>query len=135
MEELIAKLDAEIAALQAEVGAVEVSIADKRTKLHRLRQAKASLTSTSNPKPSSCVAKRTYVPLSTTREMIAQLMEVRGAMRTGEIANEIGVALTTPYQAMRGHPWFVMDGAPRDKSTTWSLTEAGRNRYKTLTAV
>lgn len=134
MEELIAKLDAEIIAIQAEVDAVDASIAGKRTKLHRLRRAKESLAGTSKPNPSR-VAKRTYVPLGTTREKIAQLLEERGAMKTSEIANEIGVANSTPYQAMRGHPWFVMDGAPSDKSTTWSLTEAGRNRHKTPPAV
>lgn len=132
MEELIAKLDAEITAVKAEVDAVEASIADKRTKLNRLRQARDSLTGAPR-KPPGYIAKKPRGPHGTTREKIAALLEERGAMRTGEIAKVIGVGISTPYQVMRNHPWFVMNGSNGDMFTTWSLTEAGRNRHKTPT--
>jgi len=132
MEELIAKLDAEIAAVLAAVDPLRQQLADAESKLGKLQAGKAALLGQAMPVTRKVLGKTLEMGRKPGSgrppkwaEPAASALE-NGPMTLTKLSNYIGLDTSSLIRTLKGE-WFTQVNG---KGSAYTLTEAGRNRNK-----
>ena len=139
MEELIAKLDAEITAVLDMALPLREQLAEAEAKLAKLIAGKAALTGQAAPAP-----RNPYKTLATGRkpgsgrpgtriEAVCKALEEKGPLAYSDLTREAGINNNVQLSHIfKSRPdWFTQVNG---KGSAYTLTEAGRNRHKTEAA-